>query len=58
MALSKPAFEVCCGDHTFRVWADGRIEGFPSQNRCAVINRIPQIANAYVLEALELDKGR
>lgn len=42
----KPAFEVMNRDesgnwHTFKIYADGRIEGFPEGS--IVINRIPNL---------------
>jgi hypothetical protein len=42
-----PAFEVRTHDgtafgHVFRIWADGRIEGFPNG---VIVNRIPQLMN-------------
>jgi hypothetical protein len=37
----KPAFEVIRADgHAFRIWADGRTEGF-GEGSAIVINRIP-----------------
>lgn len=38
----KAHFEVHCGDKVFRIWADGRTEGFEDQPEPrVVINRIP-----------------
>lgn len=40
----RAAFEVCVGDKVFRVWADGRTEGFVESDKpCIVINLIPQM---------------
>lgn len=40
---TKPAFEVIRADgHAFRIWADGRTEGFGDAS-ATVINRIPML---------------
>lgn len=42
-----PAFEVLARDGaTFRIWADGRVEGFPPN--AVIINRIPALLGAEV----------
>lgn len=52
----KPAFEVICGDHAYRVWADGHVEGFPD-NRI-IINRIRAHANERSMAVLQSAAGR
>ena len=47
----NPAFEVIHGIHIYRIWADGRIEGFPPGS--VAINRIPQVVAEAVDLALE-----
>lgn len=50
MIEDKPAFEVIePSGHAYRIWADGRTEGF---GESIVINRIPMIANVRVTDAL------
>jgi hypothetical protein len=44
MDSETPAFEVHSQGNVFKVWADGRIEGFPKVHPTIVINRIPAIA--------------
>lgn len=47
----KPAFEVINPQtgEAFRVWADGRTEGFEKYGATLIINRIPQISAAEAL---------
>lgn len=47
----KPAFEVIDGAHIYRIWADGRIDGFPAD--CGVINRIPQVVAEAIGDSLQ-----
>lgn len=51
MPADLPAFEVRdpTTGHAFRMWADGRIEGFPmGDGGSVVINRIPQQAGRQI----------
>lgn len=51
IASENPAFEVRCGDKVFKIWADGRTEGFegaPGQPRL-IINSIPHIVAAAIV---------
>ena len=43
ISSARPVFEVidCDTGHTYRIWANGRIEGFG--DRAVVFNRIPQL---------------
>jgi hypothetical protein len=52
----KPAFEVKGGAHAFKVYASGRIEGFPTA-ASIIINRIPQILGEARVKAFELGRG-
>jgi hypothetical protein len=49
----KPLFEVLYpdADQNFRIWADGRIEGFPPGP--IIFNRAQQFANQRAADALE-----
>lgn len=49
----KPAFEVITDHHHYRVYADGRVEGFPADGKQVVINRIPQIHLKAALEVVD-----
>ena len=51
MATDKPAFEVIVDGHSYRIWADGRHEGF-SGRQVITLNRIP------VLIAEAISRGR
>jgi hypothetical protein len=44
MDSEMPAFEVHYQDRVLKVWADGRISGFPKEHPCVIINRIPALA--------------
>jgi hypothetical protein len=39
----KPAFTVINGDKTYHIWASGRVEGFDTEQKLVIINRIPII---------------
>ena len=48
----KPVFEFITHDgNAYRIWADGRIEGFPPEG--IVINRIPLLANERAAAAMQ-----
>lgn len=51
--MDKPVFEVrdMSSDRVYKIWADGRVEGFPTGH--VVINRLPQV----VAEAIEEDRN-
>lgn len=46
-----PAFEVRSGDHVFKVYANGRTEGFAEFGEPLVINRIPVLLARACAEA-------
>jgi hypothetical protein len=47
----RPVFEFITQDgNAYRIWPDGRVEGFPAEG--VVINRIPSFANQRAAEAL------
>lgn len=46
-----PAFEMIYPDRAYRVWTDGRTEGFEPD--AILINRIPQHTNSAIARALD-----
>ena len=40
--MKKPAFEIISSDSLHvKIYEDGRVEGWPKDKECCVINRIP-----------------
>jgi len=58
MSDDIPAFEVTdLNGKSFRIWADGRIEGFEDMNPRVIINRIPLHVGRAVEEDRRLSRG-
>ena len=52
----KPLFELILPDHAYRIWADGRLEGFPKEG--LIINRMyPLLNHAKGLTKKAVDHG-
>ena len=50
----KPAFEITdLASKSYRIWSNGRIEGFDDMTPCVVINRIQREILQAVQEAIQ-----
>jgi hypothetical protein len=52
--MDQPAFEVRVGDRHYRIWANGKAEGFEDgETPVLIVNRIPRVIAEAVKDAQE-----
>lgn len=46
-SFDRPIFEITdLNGQTYKIWANGKVEGFDKMSPCVIINRVPQYVEA------------
>jgi hypothetical protein len=54
----RPAFEIrAVNGHTYKIFADGRIEGFEKSGSCVIVNRIALLIQKSSNDAWQAGRG-